>query len=482
MTPEPTAEVTEEATAEPTTEPTVEPTEESTEEPTAEPTTEPTAATGTSSDAMIAAIQGQTPTFSDDFEDGEASDWVTFPSDTVVYEIFEGTLEYVFSASNVLTWSELPVSVTNYYLEADATIASSVAEAEYGIIFNYVDSQNFYLYAVNNASRYSVWRLVNNGWEVVYDWSDSTALVAGEGNTNRLGLLVQDTTIRLIANDEVIADLDNSEAAAGGVALAAGTFEESDLIMSFDNVMLWDLDALEPLPTAEPTEEVEPTAEPTSEPTAEPTEEVTQDFSAITARIEEIVAAEPDLHDEFRRDSGTWDTESHEFGGYFYESRAFHIEAYAEERIVWSAYYEDDVVVDPVQYDNFYVEFDTSFVTLTGENAAGLVFRLVDTDNFYKFILDEVGYFQLQKRVDGEYSDVIEWTITDAADDSEGAVNRIGILAEGSSLAFSVNGTVIATVEDPDLDSGAIALAIQTYSTPEGHSTFDNLDLWILSE
>jgi hypothetical protein len=160
----------------------------------------------------------------------------------------------------------------------------------------------------------------------------------------------------------------------------------------------------------------------------------------------------------------------------------FNIEAYAEERIVWSSYYEDEVIVDPVQFDNFYVEFDTAFVIYTGENAAGLVFRLVDTDNFYKFLVDEVGYFQLQKRVNGEYSDVIEWTMTDAVDDAEGAVNRIGILADGSTLAFTLNGEVIAAAEDEDLTVGGIALAIQTYSSVEGHSSFDNLELWEIDE
>jgi hypothetical protein len=134
------------------------------------------------------------------------------------------------------------------------------------------------------------------------------------------------------------------------------------------------------------------------------------------------------------------------------------------------------------EFSDFYVEFDTSFVTYTGENAAGFVFRLLDTDNFYKFLVDEIGYFQLQKRVNGEYSDIIEWTLTDAVDDAEGAINRIGILAEGTTLAFSFNGVVIAQVDDADLTSGAIALTIQSYSSPEGHSTFDNLNLWRLNE
>jgi hypothetical protein len=252
--------------------------------------------------------------------------------------------------------------------------------------------------------------------------------------------------------------------------------------MSFDNVALWDLDALGPLPTVEPT--AESTGEPTTEPTTEPTDEPisSAEFDIISAHIEEIVATEPFISDDFRRDSGTWDTQSHDFGGYFYESRQFHIEASAEERIIWSAYYEDQVVTEPVQFTDFYVEFDTSFIVRTGENAAGLVFRLGDTDNFYKFVVDEIGYYQFQKRVNGEYSDIITWELTDEADDSEGSTNRIGIWVEGSTFAFTINGEMVAIAEDDDLDSGAIALAIQTYTTAEGHSTFDNLDLWVLNE
>lgn len=481
VTEEPTPEITvtspDEPTPEPAEEATTEPTEEATEEPTATPTAEATVTVGTSTDPRIAAIQGLPPTFRDDFEDGDVSDWVHFDSDAVVYELVEGSLEFIFNASNVLTWSEVPIAPANFYIEVDATVNSPVDAAEYGIIFNYEDPQNFYLFAVNNASRYSVWRLMNNSWEVVSDWEDSSALLSGEGNTNRLGLLVQGSTIILTANDEVLAELEHSDGALGGIALAAGTFEEALLVMSFDNVALWDLDEVESLPIDEAT------PEPTSEPTAEPTDEANSDqFATIEERIEEITAAEPDLVDDFRRDTGTWDTQSHDYGGYFYESRAFHIESYSEERIIWSAYYENETVVDPIEFENFYVEFDTAFVTRTGENAAGLLFRLIGSDNFYKFMLDEVGYYQLQKRINGEYIDLISWTPTEAADDSEGAVNRIGILAEGATIAITVNGTLIGLVEDSDLATGAIALAIQTYSTPEGHSTFDNFELWLLDE
>lgn len=520
VTPAPTEEATQEATQEatdkatevPTEESTPQPTEEATEQATEEPTVEPTQeGHGTSSDPTIAAIQAQTPTFSDDFESGDMGDWAPFESDSVEYDASKGTLDFTFSAPNTLSWVELPDSPTNYYVEADATVASKVDAAEYGIIFNYVDSQNFYLFAVNDGSNYSVWHLNNNAWETVADWQESDILKSGEGNTNRLGLLVQGKHVTLQANDEVLSDFDLDEDASGGVALAAGTFADANLIMKYDNVALWDLDATGPQPTeeataeptekateeatSEPTEEatdeatpepteeatVEPTKEATEEPTVEPTEEA--DFSAVTAHIADITAEKPDIVDDFRTDNGLWDVLSDDYGSSYYKNRALNIEAKADGRIIWSSTYEskdDRDAGNALQFDDFYIEFDTTFVTYTGENTAGLVFRMTDTDNFYKFMVDETGYYQLNKRVNGEYQDVIPWALTDAADTTDGAINKIGILAEGSTLAFSVNGTVIAQVEDTDFSSGSLALAIQTYTATEGHSTFDNFKLWEL--
>ncbi|MCC6453440.1 MAG: PT domain-containing protein [Caldilineaceae bacterium] len=493
-TPVPTEEPTEEPTAEPTEEPTVEATPEPTEEPTVEPTAEPTAEvteaiTGTAPSDIITAIQAETPLYSADFSD-ETTDLIFFESDTVTYEVVDGQLEFAFNTANVLTWAELPEAPTHYYVEVDATLASATEAAEYGIIFNYEDNQNFYLFAINNLNRFSVWQLANNSWEEVQPWGDTTALQSGQDNTNRIGLLMRDESYLLVANGEVLAEIENDAPPSGSVALAAGTFDEVDLVMHFDNVSLWDLDesSIElgtPVATEEATEEAtaEPTEEPTAEPTAEPTDEAAnQDFSEVTQRIEEIVAGDPDISDDFRRDNGAWDTVPHEHGSYFYEGRAFNIEAYTEERIIWSVYYGDPDAELAVDFTDFYVEFDTSFVTLTGENAAGIVFRLYDTDNFYKFVVDEIGYFQLQKRVEGEYSDLVAWTLSDVADDSEGAVNRIGVLAEGSTIALSINGTVVAQVDDADVEFGTLALAVETYSTPEAHSIFDNFNLWRLNE
>jgi cell division septation protein DedD len=493
--------------ADATTTPETEPSETTT--PTPEVTTE---ASGEITSETIAAIQAGEPTYSTDFST-DPTGWTPFEATGATYELVDEALEFVFSEANILTWTELPERPIHYYIQVDATLAAPVEAAEYGIIFNYEDPQNFYLYGLSNASTYSVWRLVDNTWEVLYDWTESDLLEVDEGNTNTLGLLMQEDSYAVVANGEVLAVIDNTHPPLGSLALAAGTFEEADLIMRFDNVMVWDLDEnasslptpsattveegatpaatdeVTEEPTQEPTEEAtaesteEPTEQPTEEPapTAEGTETATSgDFEVVAARIDEIVATEPTISDDFRSDNGLWDTEANDFGSYSYERRAFHIEANGEERIVWTLLYDEPDVF--AEYSEFYAEFDTSFVIRSGENAAGLVFGLLDTDNFYSFMVDEIGYYQLQHRVNGEYTDLIPWTLSDVADAEEGAVNRLGVLAEDSTITLTINGTVIAQVEDAPVDFGSIALAVQTFTIPEAHSTFDNFSIWSLDE
>jgi hypothetical protein len=467
-------------------------TPETTPESTPEPSDDLTAA--------IADIQAKTPTYSTDFSD-ELTGWNPLIADGVSYEQVDDALELVFNAPNMLAWTELPEAPTTYYVEVDATVASPTTEVEYGIIFNYKDAQNFYLYGISNSSRYSVWRLADNEWETIADWADSSALLAGEGNTNTLGLLMLEDNYALIANGEVLTVLENSQPPLGSVALAAGTFAEANLIVRFDNLNLWDLGesasslptseatatsaAEEPTPTAEVTAEMteEPTEEPTDEPTEEPTEEVASgDLDAIAERIDEIIATDPTLSDTFTEDTGMWDTIPNDSGGAYYLRRALNIDATEAEIIIYSGLIDDSESESLAEYDDFYAEFDTSFITLTGENAAGLMFRLADSNNFYMFKVDEIGYYQLEKRVDGESTDLVPWAISEAFDESENAVNRIGVLAEGNTLAFTLNGTVLAVVEDEGINVGGLALAVQTYSAADALSSFDNFDLWLLGE
>jgi hypothetical protein len=447
--------------------------------PTAEAGAEPTpAVTPTSSlgyagslpvdDPVIADIQRSTPAYIQEF-DAPLTDWNPYISQGVSYAVSDGALAMEIAAPGTLGWSGLPNYPVNYYLEVDIATAQTQVEAEYGILYNYQSPQNFDFFAINNLGSYSLWRLTDNQWEELVGWTESPLLTTDPDGVNRIGLWVNDGTIALIANGAGLATSYDPQPASGGLALAAGTFTEGGLIVRFDNLALWDLapDRLaEPVATALP-----PVLDPMIDPEAQ---------AAAAARIAEIQATAPDFTDDFRRDTGAWDTNVDEFGLFFYERRALHIEVIGPDRSAWATYVDAPDSAAPLQ--DFYIEFDTTFITRGGDNATGLAFRILDETNYYLISVSENGYLNLVKRIDGDWFDLTPWTFSETIDTGENTINRIGVLAEGATLAITINDEVVTVAQDSDITAGALGLLTQAFSADSAEVSFDNIALWRLGD
>jgi hypothetical protein len=446
---------------------------ETTAEPTAEATPSPTEeATGV---LTLDAIVAQPPTYFEAF-DIEPEGWDPHKTNGITHTVLDGALQIDISLPNALGWSALPVAPLNYYVEVDAALVGDIDSAEYGILFKYQNPQNFYLFAVGNNGRYSLWHFADNNWQVLNDWADSPALNTGPDQTNRLGLLVQDNvSYTLVANDVLLAEIASSPDDGRSLALAAGSFGQPDLAIRFDNLSVWDLDelGLAVQPTAEPTPES------TAEPTAEPTPAPLPDTDTEAARIADILATEPTLSDDFRRDNGQWSIPESTAGAYYYERRALNIVVDELDYILWSKRLDAEGVA--VDYTDFYVEVDATFRITDTLGGMGFVFRLIDSDNFYMFTVSQNGYVNLYKKVAGEFTKLSPWREDPAIATDNFAVNRVGVLMEGSVIVGTVNGAVVLIAEDSDIAAGSIALSAQTYDETPVLVAFDNLQLWELA-
>lgn len=489
----PTEEPTEESTAEATVtaeatgtvEPAVTAEPTATVEPTA--TDEPTA-TGEAdlgyansilvNDPAIAAIQAETPTYVEEF-DQEPFDWSPNLSEGIEQAVVDGALQFDITTPSSLGWIGLPDYPVRYYLEVDIAVGNPIVEAEYGILFNYQNAQNFDFFAVDTAGQYSLWRLADNEWTETLNWAAGSTLESGPNSTNRIGLLVDGSDITLVANGEVLDTLEEPEPRAGALALVVGTFAEGGLQVRFDNVALWDLaPGLNAEPNLTPTLTATPAPTLTPAPTA--TEIDTGAMNAAAARIEEIQGKEATFSDDFRRDTRAWDTDATETGLFFFERRALHTEVTGPNRSAWAIYVTAPNT--PAEIGDFYIEFDATFVTAGNDNAAGLVFRMADDENYYLLSAGENGYINLVKRVDGNWIDLTPWTATETIDITPEAVNRIGILAEGTTIAVAINGEVVTAVEDTEFSVGALGLLAQAFTATSAEVSFDNVVLWILDD
>lgn len=429
------------------------------------------------------------PTYQETFEQ-EPEGWAPLEAEGLNYAVDDGQLSIAINRDNALGWMVLPVAPDDYYVEVDTLFRGDVAEAEYGILFRYQDPQNFYIFAVNNNGYYSVWRLVDNSWEALYDWEQTGLLNVGDEAENRLGLLVQEDVFTVSINDNELMTVQDDLFEGGNLALVAGTFGEPNIDVRFDNVTIWSLDAaartnVRPDATGTPPAPEEPTAAPTQEPVEEPTEEPTPgagDLPSLTeleSRIAQVVDEEvPTVQDDFNRDRQNWTLRTNENSRAFLEDSALQIEINDVDWYQWSSYIDADENL--VELGDFYAEVTTFFPAAQPGAATGIAFRLIDVDNYYLYLVTEDGQYALFVQEAGEWRTLIDYTPTDVFATDADALNLIGVLAEGDTLALTLNEQVIDVVQDGTLSRGGLALVGETNDEPGVVVGFDDFFLWEL--
>ena len=406
----------------------------------------------------LAEIRDTDVTFSDEFR-RDNGEWFTESDDDVTYEYAGRTLHIIVNSENRLGWTfnstvdEL--AAVDYLVEVDVEQVAGPDDAELGLIFRFVDEENFYFFAVSNLGTYSLWKLVDNEWEAILDWTETDALQTDAEAINRLSVLTEGSQITLLANDVALAQLEDDTFATGTVGLMVGTFDEVGVDVAFDNLDLWVLAT---------GEDVIETPDATPTPAAEAID--------VADRLAEIKADDPTTSDDFRRDNDTWNIEPDEDATFFYRGRTFHIKVDAPEWIGWSA--------GEITTTDFLLEVDTQYVDGPADAEYGVIFRQVDADNYYFFAISRSGSYGMWRLEDGEWTTMVEWTQADAIDISEYALNRLGILAEGAQLTLLVNDVALTQLEDETFASGKVALALGTFDEAGAEVAFDNLDIWTI--
>jgi hypothetical protein len=255
---------------------------------------------------------------------------------------------------------------------------------------------------------YKLEKRIANQWQMIHPWTQSDAIITGEGEVNRLSVLAVGSRIVLLINDLVLTGVEDSSFSQGEIALAVSTYEEANGEIAFDDLDLWDLTemavpALPLLPGSTETPATLPTALGDAE-------------TLAFIREQETIYSE-----SFSRDRGEWDSSSNELSSRFYKDRAYHMIVHVENRYSGSS-------ISELSVSDFLVEVDARQVDGPLANGYGFLFRYQDGDNFYGFEISSRGNYTLHKRVAGEWEAIIPWSegSPDAIITGEGETNRVG--------------------------------------------------------
>ena len=138
--------------------------------------------------------------------------------------------------------------------------------------------------------------------------------------------------------------------------------------------------------------------------------------------------------DAFRSPAGIWRTYYGDDSSRFVQRGQLHIEVNEPQTVSYAGPQDGEDLGD------FLLEFEAAHLAGTLDNEMGVIFRRTG-DDFYYFNVSSDGYYALDKYIGGEWETIVEATPSDALETGEGAGNRLGVLAEGSSLTLLANDT-----------------------------------------
>ncbi len=142
-------------------------------------------------------------------------------------------------------WRMTDRGLSDYYLEGTFITGACSGSDQYGIVFRAPDysSGNGYYYSVTCGGQYSlmIWDTDNTKANII-GWTSSDAIITGSNQTNKLGVWVKGSTIKLFVNGKQLQEISFATYSA---ATKLGTFVAGKETLYFqiglDQIRLWAL-------------------------------------------------------------------------------------------------------------------------------------------------------------------------------------------------------------------------------------------------
>jgi hypothetical protein len=184
---------------------------------------------------FAAACQGTAILFQDSFERlqptwGEASDF---------FKVVDGQLEiapaadsYQWAANSANLYDDIDMCVTMTTIEEVDAV-----EAKAGLIFWYVDVNNFYVFELAPNGMASVWRRQRGKWLAQVNWRDAEGANKGNGAINELRVTTVGSDASFYVNGNEFEELEGSPPENGQqVGLFAASPPSAPARFGFDNL------------------------------------------------------------------------------------------------------------------------------------------------------------------------------------------------------------------------------------------------------
>jgi len=221
-----------------------------------------------------------------------------------------------------------------------------------------------------------------------------------------------------------------------------------------------------------------PTPSPTPTPTVGPTLTATVPPLPTSDPRYGLNLAAPSYRDDFSSNL-TWVGPNFEGALNVWDDGRLRATDYVPDSFLWWSTTKPDI-----DAGNVYTEVTGEIGECSGKDSYGIAVRVESEhrNSGYAFEISCDGAYRLRKLFSGSIQTLIEWTPSVHIRSGTGEMNRLGFLAEGTTLAVFVNGDLLAEVEDSAFFSGNYGLYANAVETPGLTVHFDDFELWYISQ
>ena len=175
--------------------------------------------------------------------------------------------------------------------------------------------------------------------------------------------------------------------------------------------------------------------------------------------------------DDFSDSLSGWDTYSASEGSVAYSNGWLHVTNYTNSERAAISYY-------PYTFRDFIIEVETKLVDGSDNNWHTVGCRNDLNGNYYSFGISADGYYGIEKWVNGEQIVLKEPVYSVHIRPGYDVTNKIRIECIGNTLKLSVNGNILASVNDFSYNEGYISLECSALAGQFSEIAFDNFAVY----
>lgn len=179
------------------------------------------------------------PTWRDTFKN--AANWYLLETNTTEFKVKDGALIMEATPGGREEWGlATHAAIQDFYMQVEFRTGEQCSGKDrYGLLFRAPNPNAGYVYGFSCEGRFRIYKWDGSNYTPLQEWTASQAILSGANQTNRLGVWANGSTLKLYANNILLAEVRDSAYLKGRFGLFIAAAESDPFKVFVQEIAYW---------------------------------------------------------------------------------------------------------------------------------------------------------------------------------------------------------------------------------------------------